>query len=266
MSHADHSHEHSQYEIQAGQHDTFNAAVAGENYEIHPEAPLNDDGETVDLQHGHTATEPEQWSGRPPGRMVRARLASRMLKSMRSPRSQSSPNFDLRPAEQHQEAEVPQHTAPSVAHEAAEQQEDLAEAKPADAQVSSRLEVETVEIEEDETDQADFEVEQTVAHLQPEDVPAGNERHAAFPVLEAPSSAPEGRTLEHETLGRRRDGIPSRARRPGSAERGWRRITISTWSRKRSMPTTATAIAGFQRSPTSTKTRSWLPKNAARPV
>jgi ribonuclease G len=50
-----------------------------------------------------------------------------------------------------------------------------------------------------ETPPVDFAAEQTVLEIQPDEEPV-REHPIIFPAHEAPSSAPEGRTLEHETL------------------------------------------------------------------
>ena len=88
------------------------------------------------------------------------------------------------------------------------EQEIFAKAKPATRPEGSELKAEDFrnEVDPDRVDQDEevltsFVANHVAEQVQPDQEPhMAHERHVAFPLHEAPSMAPEGRTLEHETL------------------------------------------------------------------
>jgi Rne/Rng family ribonuclease len=164
--------------------------------------------EASELEHGHTATEPEQleWAAagahqpgeeHGPHSSTHAATAEPGKVSAATTRHDNDYDYDTETVfevverkddgddgdQPHDLPQAPAEQPSAVAHhrfdfEAAEQP------KPAD---------------EDEWMAVDFAAEQTVAHTQPE-APLSHEHEEVFPSHAAPSTAPEGRTLEHETL------------------------------------------------------------------
>jgi len=136
------------------------------------------------VEHGHTATEPEQ--------LERAASGAHHLHDEDTPSpiyDETETVFEFAEREDLDE-EAPQH-ASSFTRErlSAEAREDHPPTQShGDANGANG----------NESLPVDFELEQTVAHIQPDE--PTHEPSRPFPAHAAPSSAPEGRTLEHEVL------------------------------------------------------------------
>jgi ribonuclease G len=153
------------------------------------------------LERGHTATEPEQLEWAAAGahhperhESIPAVEAGNAEPETASRSSQESPVydeaetvFDIAEREEDEESSYASRFAgrPTSAHSRDDQPGEFsAGANGADGNESSPV---------------DFEAEQTVAHIQPDDEP-DHEHAMPFPTHTAPDSAPAGRTLEHEML------------------------------------------------------------------
>ncbi len=168
------------------------------------------ESDTSELKHGHVATEPEQleWAAagkhRPaqdsePTVSTVSALSVPAEPEMASPSTEENHDYD------HDESETVFEVAERLDEDDYEVQESTRPAfSPTPVKSDHHSTSHTAEANhfsyDNESSPVDFQAEQTVSHIQPDEAET-REHAAAFPdYAPAPSSAPQGRTLEHETL------------------------------------------------------------------
>ena len=159
--------------------------------------------ETAELDHGHVATEREQ--------LERAAAGPHRPEEDESTSSHRVMASEQTPATSVSSEQSPIDVESETVFEVAER-EDFQEASPENASAVAKEDFSSGSHEHDLSQSraeagthngngashVDFESEQVIEHIQPDET--AHERHVSFPSHAAPSSAPEGRTLEHEML------------------------------------------------------------------
>ncbi len=160
-----------------------------------------------ELKHGHVATEPEQleWAAAGAHHPAPEDETSSSTQSAASETTASSAAGEVNHDFDHDDSETVFEVAERLDDDDYEVQESSQSAVEEPAAKSHRRSASQISepadaFPESESGPVDFEAEQRVAHLQP-DESATHESSLPFPgYAAAPSTAPKGRTLEHETL------------------------------------------------------------------
>jgi Rne/Rng family ribonuclease len=188
-----------------------NRSVFGVNRQVQDEetteASASQEPQASELKHGHLATEPEQleWAAagaHRDGAESESTNATHLVaaETETAPAASTAQNHDL----DHDDSETVFEVAERLDDDDYEVEESSQRAEEPPAASQRYYASDPVEptdfSSESESSAVNFEAGQTVAQIEP-DEPASPEHTLPFPgYAPAPSSAPQGRTLEHETL------------------------------------------------------------------
>jgi ribonuclease G len=160
---------------------------ATDRYAFESGSTQDEHGEDADPKQGHVATEPEQLEWAASG----AHHPHVTLETHEAGEAHESGHVEQHPQEP--QRETYQQYAAEAAEEEIEESTYLHDVPEPESAPQSH------EYGNGEPRPVDFAAEQTILEIQPDEAPA-REHALTYPAHEAPSTAPEGRTLEHETL------------------------------------------------------------------